>query len=120
MTKEKVGRKEFDAAIAALQIEVTELEGRIDTLKALSEKADGILNIRLHAMNQFREQMNEERNTFVPLTTFEERLKTLRAELGILNDQAIFNKGKASNHIAYFAVVMSAIAIAVNVVHFFL
>jgi hypothetical protein len=104
----------------------TLLKERMEAQKLAVNKATEANDIRLDAMNQFREQLSEERALFVTRDMLQAELKTVRAEIESvksilmpLQKSQSYNRGRDSMAAALVAGALSAVALLVSIIRLF-
>jgi hypothetical protein len=113
---EEITRKEYEDIV----VKLTQLSGDLKNLTTLInerfaahkialEKSESVLEARLNGMNEFRQQISEERGDFVKKEALDLRLKPLEQSMS-------YNKGRDNTIGVLVAVTISAVAVVIEVI----
>ena len=84
---------------------------RSTSIKEALTKSEQVLSVRLEAMNKFREQINDERQSFVKKDELTTLLKEFTAEIRPLQDKQFWQRGAIWAIGIGFSLVISAVGI---------
>lgn len=106
-------REYLEARLAALE---KSSEARLAALEKRIELAAGALDKRLDTMNEIREQLNQQANTFLPRETYDSRHDLLTSQVRELQEFRAVVNAKASQGQVMLSTILGAIGLVVAVV----
>jgi len=102
MTDEQISIKSyFEAMLEALERQMNE---RLAGMQIAVNKAEAVMNERLAHMNEFRDQINQERSSYVTREFLDLSIRTVSTEVRGLADRGQFNSGREWTVKALFSI----------------
>ena len=95
------------------------MEARLEAIVATAKAAEKTLNIRLEAMNEFRDQISKERMEYLPRKEHEQIHAIMSEDIRMLRESKASADGKASMGAVYLSYAIAFVGIlfgAINLV----
>jgi len=105
------------AEIAELRVSLKEhFESRLQAIEKQLETANQVLDIRLAGMNEFRESMKDQQNTFLTMSEHDAWKAKIEADIQTLRDFRVKVDSKADQKTVTLAFIFSAISAVIGVI----
>jgi hypothetical protein len=92
------------------------LESRLEAIQATMTATDKSMEIRLNAMNELRDQINQERGRYITKDEHEPTHQRLESDVRDLRESRAELAGKASMTSVYWTGLMAALAMLISLV----
>ena len=93
------------------------MESRLESIRATMEATDKTLELRLQAMNEFREQIRDERNSYMPRVEHEHIHTLIQEDIRMLREAKATADGKASMGAVYLSYLLGLSGIIFGVIN---